>query len=85
MCKEGYYSEREESIKKAGNYEIEARLSLARDGSFLHEKLHNNLCGVCNRGAGTEDGGNAGFVEEVVVLRGDDTTGGDHDIGRPSF
>jgi hypothetical protein len=27
LCKEGYYSERGESIKKAGNYEIEARLS----------------------------------------------------------
>ena len=40
---------------------------------LLHQQLHNNLSGVGNRGAGTEDGGNAGFVEEVVVLRGDDT------------
>ena len=42
---------------------------------LLHKKLHNNFSGVGNRGAGTEDGGNAGFVEEVIVLRGDDTTG----------
>ena len=85
MCKEGYYSERGESIKKAGNYEIEARLSLARDGSFLHQKLHYHFGGVGNRGARAEDGGNAGFVEEVIVLRGDDTTGGDHDIRTAEF
>ena len=42
---------------------------------FLHQELHNHFRGVGNRCAGTEDGGNAGFVEEVVVLRGDDTTG----------
>ena len=42
----------------------------------------------CNLGigsAGAEDGGNAGFVEEVIVLRGDDTTGGDHDIRTAEF
>ena len=77
MCKEGYYSERGESIKKAGNYEIEARLSLARDGSFLHQKLHNHFSGIGNRGAGAEDGGDTSFVQEVIVLCGDDTTGGD--------
>ena len=52
---------------------------------FLHQQLHNHFGGVGNRGAGTEDGGNAGFVEEVVVLRGDDTTGGDHDIRTAEF
>ena len=35
---------------------------------LLHQELHHNFSGVCNRGAGTEDGGNAGFVEEVIVL-----------------
>ena len=44
---------------------------------FLHQELHDNFSGVCNGCAGTEDGGNTGFVEEVVVLRGDDTTGSD--------
>ena len=40
----------------------------------MHQKLHYHFGGVGNRGTGTEDGGNAGFVEEVIVLRGDDTT-----------
>ncbi len=31
---------------------------------FLHQKLHYHFSGVGNRGAGAEDGGNAGFVEE---------------------
>ena len=31
---------------------------------FLHQELHNHFCGVGNGGAGAEDGGNAGFVEE---------------------
>ena len=52
---------------------------------LLHQQLHNHFGGVGNRGAGTEDGGNAGFVEEVIVLRGDDTTGGDHDIRTAEF
>lgn len=52
---------------------------------LLHQQLHNHFGGVGNRGAGTEDGGNTGFVEEVVVLRGDDTTGGDHDIRTTEF
>jgi hypothetical protein len=47
--------------------------------------LHHNLCGVGNGCAGTEDGGNTGFVEEVIVLRGDDTTGGDHDVRTAEF
>lgn len=42
---------------------------------LLHQELHYHFSGVSNRGAGAEDGGNTGFVEEVVVLRGDDTTG----------
>jgi len=47
--------------------------------------LHYDLGGVGNRGTRAEDGGNAGFVEEVIVLRGDDTTGGDHDIRTAEF
>ena len=56
-----------------------------RSALFLHKQLHHNLCGVSYARAGTEDGGNTGFVEEVVVLRGDDTTGGDHDVGTAEF
>ena len=53
---------------------------------LLHQKLHYHFSGVGNRGAGAEDGGNAGFVEEVVVLaRGDDTTGSNHDIRTTEF
>ena len=52
---------------------------------LLHQELHNHFRGVCDRGAGTEDGGNAGFVEEVIVLRGDDTTGSNHDIRTAEF
>ena len=44
---------------------------------LLHKKLHNNFSAIGNRGARAEDGGNTGFVEEVIVLRGDDTTGSD--------
>ena len=47
--------------------------------------MHDHLSGVGNRGAGTEDGGDTGFVEEVVVLRGDDTTRSDHDVGTAEF
>lgn len=38
-----------------------------RDGVrllLLHQELHNHFGAICNRGAGTEDGGNTGFVEE---------------------
>ena len=51
----------------------------------MHQQLHNHFGGVGNRGAGTEDGSNAGFVEEVVVLRRDDTTGSNHDIRTAEF
>ena len=51
----------------------------------MHKKLHDNLCRVSYRGSGAEDGGDTGFVEEVIVLRGDDTTGGDHDIRTAEF
>ena len=44
---------------------------------LLHQELHHHFGAVSYRGTRAEDGGNAGFVEEVVVLRGDDTTGGD--------
>ena len=47
--------------------------------------MHNHFSGVCHRRTRAEDGGNAGFVEEVIVLRGDDTTGGDHDIRTAEF
>ena len=52
---------------------------------LLHQQLHDNFCRIRHRRTRTEDGGNAGFVEEVVVLRGDDTTGGDHDIRTAEF
>ena len=51
----------------------------------MHEQLHHHFCGVGDRSTRTEDGGDAGFVEEVVVLRGDDTTGSNHDIRTPEF
>ena len=51
----------------------------------MHQELHNHFGGVGNRGTGAEDGGDTGFVEEVIVLRGDDTTGGDHDIRTAEF
>ena len=51
----------------------------------MHQQLHYRVGGISNGGAGTEDGGNAGFVKEVIVLRGDDTTGGDHDIRTAEF
>ena len=38
-----------------------------RDGVrllLLHQELHHHFGAICNRCAGTEDGGNAGFVEE---------------------
>ena len=52
---------------------------------LLHKKLHNHFCRIRHRCTRAEDGGNAGFVEEVIVLRGDDTTGGDHDIRTAEF
>ena len=44
---------------------------------FLHKQLHYHFRRIGNRGTRAEDGGDTGFVEEVVVLRGDDTTGSD--------
>ena len=59
-----------------------------RDGVrllLLHQELHHHFGAICNRGAGAEDGGNAGFVEEVIVLRGDDTTRSNHYVGTAEF
>ena len=47
---------------------------------LLHQELHYHLSRIGDRCTGAEDGGDTGFVEEVVVLRGDDTTGSDEDI-----
>ena len=52
---------------------------------LLHEKLHNNFRRIGYRGSGAEDGCNTGFVQEVIVLRGDDTSGGDHDVRSAEF
>ena len=52
---------------------------------LLHQQLHNHLGGVGNRRTRTEDGGDTGFVEEVIVLRVDDTTGSHHDIRTAEF
>ena len=51
--------------------------SILQDELLLHQQLHNHLGAIGNRSTRTKDSGNAGFVEEVVVLRGDDTTGSD--------
>ena len=53
--------------------------------SLLHEQLHNHLGTISDGGSGAEDGGDAGFVQEVIVLCGDDTTCGDHDVGSAEF
>ena len=60
-------------------------LNFSRRLLLIHQKLHDNLRGVSNARTRTKDSGNAGFVEEVVVLRGDDTAGGDHDIRTAEF
>ena len=52
---------------------------------FLHKELHNNFCRVSHRCSWAEDGGDAGFVQEVVVLCGDDTTRCDHDVRATEF
>ena len=51
----------------------------------MHQELHNHFSAVCNRGAGTEDGGDAGFVEEVVVLGRNYSARSDHDIRTAEF
>ena len=38
-------------------------LSMNDYSLFLHQQLHYHFGGVCNRGAGTEDGGNTAFAE----------------------
>ena len=51
----------------------------------MHQKLHYHFGGVCNRGAGTKDSRYTCLIQEVIILRGDDTTGGDHDIRTAEF
>ena len=60
-------------------------LSSERHASFLHQQLHDNFCGVSDWCAGAKDSCDAGFVQEVIVLCGDDTSGGDHDIRTAEF
>ena len=60
-------------------------MNFSRRLLLIHQKLHDNLRGVSNARTRTKDSGNAGFVEEVVVLRWDDTAGGDHDIRTAEF
>ena len=60
-------------------------LSSERLALFLHQQLHYHFRAVSYWCTRTKYCGNAGFVEEVVVLRGDDTTGGDHDIRTAEF
>ena len=52
---------------------------------LLHKELHHNLGRIGDGGSGAEDGGDAGFIQEVIVLCGDDTTCGDHDIRTAEF
>ena len=43
---------------------VDGRRTLLGLGLLLHQQLHNDLGAIGNRGAGAEDGGNTGFVEE---------------------
>ena len=52
---------------------------------LLHKKLHNNFRRIGDGCSWAEDGGDTGFIQEVIVLCGDDTTGGDHDVGSAEF
>ena len=52
---------------------------------FLHQELHYHFRGVCNRSTRTKDSRYTCLIQEVIVLRGDDTTGGDHDIRTAEF
>ena len=52
---------------------------------LLHKKLHYNFRRIGNGSAGAEDGSDAGFVQEVIILCGDDTTCCDHDVGSAEF
>lgn len=47
---------------------------------LIHKEFHHCLCRVSHRGTRTEDCGNTCFVEEVIILCRDDTTGNDHDV-----
>ena len=47
---------------------------------FFEQDLHHFDGGLCDAGAGAEDGGDACLVEEVVVLGGNDTASDDHDV-----
>ena len=44
---------------------------------LLHKELHHDLSTIDHWGSGAEDGSDTGFVEEVIILCGDDATGGD--------
>ena len=46
----------------------------------MHEQLHHYLGTISNGSTRAEDGGDTGFVQEVIVLCGDDTTCCDHDV-----
>ena len=71
--------------KKMALHKSAIFIEFSRRLLLVHQKLHDNLRGVSNARTRTKDSGNAGFVEEVVVLRGDDTAGGDHDIRTAEF
>lgn len=49
-------------------------------GLLGFEELKHLDSALGNTGTGAEDGSHAGFVEEVVVLGGDHTTGSNEDI-----
>ena len=52
---------------------------------LLHKELHHHLSAVRYWCAGTKYCCHAGFIQEVVILCGDDTTCGDHDVGSAEF
>ena len=51
----------------------------------MHEQLHYHFGAVSNRSTRTKDSCYTCLVQEIVVLRGDDATGGDHDIRTAEF
>ena len=62
-------------------YRIFVRCTITANDLFLVEKnLHHLTGSLGNRCTRTEDGGNTGFIEEVVVLCGNHTTGNNHDV-----
>ena len=52
---------------------------------LCHQEVHDGACRLRYIRARTEYGGYACLVEEVVVLRGDDTTGNHHDVLATEF